>query len=178
MSQSKAYGIVASFDSPRALLDAAREVRAAGYRRFEAYTPYPIKDLDEVVPGSDPLPLMVLLSGAFGTLVAWSMQFLIATVDYPINVGGRPLNSWPSFVPIMFELTVLFAASAAFFGTLWLCGLPMPHHPLFNVAEFSRASSDRFFLCIEAHDPLFSDRETRNILQRLEPTAVWAIGED
>ena len=122
-------GLAAEFDLPDSLLEAARAIRKHGYSRFEAYSPYPIKELDEVVPGSDRVPLLVLLGGITGLLFAWALQYYSAVLSYPLNIGGRPLNSWPAFVPIMFELTVLFAAFGAFFGTLWLCGLPRLNFP-------------------------------------------------
>ena len=178
MTDPVIYGVAAEFDSAERLLAAARAVREFGYTRFEAYSPYPIKELDEVVPGSDPVPLIVFTAGVTGTLTAWVLQFYIAVIDYPINVGGRPLNSWPSFVPIMFELTVLFASLGAFFGTLWLCGLPLPHHPMFSLPRFARASDDTFFLCIEARDPRFMPDHTADYLQRLDPVDVWEVEKD
>lgn len=178
MSGLAVYGIAAEFDSPRKLVEAARAVRAQGYLQFEAYTPYPIKELNEIVPGTDPVPVIVFAGGVAGAITAWLMQCYIAIWDYPTNVGGRPLYSWPSFVPITFELTVLFAAIAAFIGALWLCGLPLPHHPMFNIREFARASKDRFFLCIEAKDPMFSAENTGAFLSNFGPLGVWEIEEE
>ncbi len=172
------YGLVAEFEDPTALLEAARKVRQAGYKHFEAYTPYPIKDLAEVVPGRNYVPLIVLLGGLFGAAVAWSMQYYIAAIDYPINVGGRPLYSWPAFVPILFELTVLLAACGAFFGTLALCGFPRPNFPLFNLPQFAQVTSDRFFLCVEGQDPLYEKRTTAQLLNDLGPTGVWEVERD
>lgn len=143
------YGVSAQFVDPNALLAAARAVSEAGFSRFEVFTPYPIKELDEVVPARDLLPLAVLLSGASGTITALALQYGVAAWDYPLNIGGRPLNSWPAFIPITFELTVLFAACMAFFGTLWACGFPRPYHPVFNIQDIARATDDGFFLCIE-----------------------------
>src|SRR6185369_6966028 len=111
MTEVHSYGKVAEFDDPEELVAAARAVRDKGYRRFETYTPYAIRELDEIVPEEDWIPLLVLLSGALGTITAFGLQYWIAAIHYPLNIGGRPLNSWPSWVPIMFELTVLFAAS-------------------------------------------------------------------
>lgn len=175
---SAVYGLVAEFDDPTSLVEAARKVRSAGYRRFDVYTPYPIRDLNEIVPGPNYVPLIVLVGGFIGAAVAWVMQYYIAAIDYPINVGGRPLYSWPSFIPILFELTVLFAACGAFFGTLALCGFPRPHFPLFNLPQFANATSNRFFLCIECADPAYSQYATPQLLQNLRPTGVWEVEED
>jgi hypothetical protein len=172
------YGYAAEFDDPTQLVDAARAVRLAGYKRFEAYTPYPIRELDEIVPGWNPLAPIVLFGGISGAITAWIMQSWIAIVDFPINVGGRPLYSWPSFVPITFELTVLFASLAAFFGALGLCGFPLPHHPVFNLKEFARVSNDRFFLCIEARDSRFNSRKTAELLEEFEPLELWEIEKE
>jgi hypothetical protein len=169
------YGLVAEFDNPDALVEATRATKEAGYRRFEAYTPYPIKDLDEIVPSWNLVPLIVLLGGLAGALTAWVMQYYIAAIDYPTNVGGRPLYSWPSFIPILFELTVLFAGCSAFFGTLFLCGFPRPHFPLFNLPEFARATSNRFFLCIERKDPIYESNITARFLRAHEAVGVWEV---
>ncbi len=177
-SNGPLYGYAAEFDDPTQLVDATRAVRQAGYKRFEAYTPYPIRELDEIVPGWNPVAPMVLFGGIAGAVTAWIMQSWIAIVDFPINVGGRPLYSWPAFVPITFELTVLFASAAAFFGALGLCGFPKPHHPVFNLKEFARASNDRFFLCIEARDFRFNAEKTATLLQEFEPLEIWEIGKD
>lgn len=169
------YGCIAEFESADTLVDAVRRAREAGYRRLETYTPYAIEEMEELIPMRNPLPLIVLLSGLLGAATAWVMQSGIAIWDYPINVGGRPLYSWPAFVPITFELTVLFAASAAFFAALWLCGFPLVHHPVFSVPEFARVTDDRFFLCIEARDFKFSSQDTIEFLSSLHPTRVWEI---
>jgi len=175
MTELEIYGMVAEFDDPTALLEAAQEARREGYRKIEAYSPYPIKDLDEVIPGWNLVPPIVLIGGLIGAATAWSMEYYIAAIDYPINVGGRPLYSWPSFIPILFELTVLFAGSFAFFGTLALCGLPRPHFPLFNLPQFSQASSSRFFLCVEKIDPLYDSELTASFLRSLGPLGVWEV---
>ena len=175
---STAYGLVAEFDDPTSLVEAARKVRNAGYRRFDAYTPYPIKDLDEIVPGPNYIPLLVLLGGFTGAAIAWVMQYYIAAIDYPVNVGGRPLYSWPAFVPILFELTVLLAAGGAFFGTLALCGFPRINFPLFNLPQFADATSNRFFLCIERADPVYNQYATPQFLQELQSIGVWEVEKD
>jgi Protein of unknown function (DUF3341) len=169
------YGLVAEFDDPTAFVEAARKVRQRGYRKFEAYSPYPIKDLFEIVPGGNLVPPIVLAGGLLGAAIAWSMQYYIAAIDYPINIGGRPLYSWPAFIPILFELTVLLASLAAFFGSLFLCGFPRLHFPLFNLPEFGRVSSDRFFLCVETRDPIYDPQITAAFLQELGPIGVWQV---
>jgi len=175
MNEPRWYGIVAEFEAASSLVEAARAAREAGYRRFEAYTPYPIKALDEIVPSWNLVPPMVLAGGIFGGIGAYLMEYLIAAKLYPINVGGRPLDSWPAFIPITFELTVLFASFAAFFGVLFLCGLPALFHPLIQLPEFVRASDDRFFLCIEATDHRFDIRRTAAFLYDQSPAGVWEI---
>ena len=175
MNESEIYGLVAEFDDPTTLLEAAHKIRRRGYRKFEAYTPYPIKDLDEVIPGWNLVPPIVLIGGLIGAATAWSMEYYIAAIDYPINVGGRPLYSWPMFIPILFELTVLFAGTFAFFGALALCGFPRPHFPLFNLPEFSGATSSRLFLCIEQCDPLYDSELTASFLRDLNPIGVWEV---
>ncbi len=169
------YGLVAEFEDPTALVEAARQTREYGYLRFEAYSPYPIKALDKIVPSPNFVPLIVLLGGLLGAAIAWSMQYYVAAIDYPTNVGGRPLYSWPSFIPILFELTVLLASCGAFFGTLALCGFPRPNFPLFNLPQFSEATSSRFFLCIEARDPFYETRQTAEFLRGLGPSGVWEV---
>ncbi len=175
MNDSEIYGMVAEFDDPTALVEAAREAKREGYRKFEAYTPYPIKDLDEIIPGWNLVPPIVLLGGLIGAATAWSMEYYIAAIDYPTNVGGRPLYSWPMFIPILFELTVLFAGVSAFFGTLALCGFPRPHFPLFNLPQFGLASSSRFFLCIEKRDPIYDSQLTAGFLRDLDAIGVWEV---
>jgi hypothetical protein len=177
MSGAEIYGMVAEFADPTALLEAAKRVREDGYRRVEAYTPYPIKDLHEVIPVTNLVPLICLIGGLLGAATAWAMQYYIAAIDYPINVGGRPLYSWPAFIPILFELTVLLAGCFAFFGTLALCGFPRPHFPLFNLPQFADASSSRFFLCIESRDPIYSSHRTAAFLRDLDPLGVWEVSD-
>lgn len=173
--EGEIYGMVAEFDDPTALLEAAHEIKRKGYRKLEAYTPYSIKDLEEIIPGPNLVPLIVLIGGLIGAATAWSMEYYIAAIDYPINVGGRPLYSWPMFIPILFELTVLVAGIFAFFGTLALCGFPRPHFPLFNLPQFSQASSSRFFLCIEKRDLLYDPDLTASFLRGLNPIGVWEV---
>ena len=167
------YGLMAEFESPKALVAAAREVRERGYRRVEAYSPFPIEEVNEALGlHHNRLPMLVLMGGILGGLTGYLMQYYLAVVAFPINIGGRPLHSWPSFIIITFELTILFAALTTVLGLLGLCGLPMPYHPVFNVPRFALASRDRFFLCIESRDPLFDRRDTAEFLSSLGPREV------
>jgi hypothetical protein len=170
------YGVIAEFESPAALIEAARQARAAGYRKMDAYTPYPIEELAHALDlPRTKLPLLVFLGGALGCATGLGMQWFATVVHYPLNVGGRPLASWPSYVPITFELTVLFAAIVAVLGMLGLNGLPMPYHPVFNVPSFALASRDRFFLCIESADPLFDPSKTKDFLASLGAREVTEV---
>jgi hypothetical protein len=164
------YGLLAEFEQGEELLAAAHAASAAGYRQMNGYTPFPLEGLHEAL-GQKPtrLPLLTLLGGIAGGSAAYFMLYYASVISYPLNVGGRPLHSWPAFVPITFELAVLGASFAAFFGMLALNGLPHPYHPLFNVPEFKLASRDRFFLCIQARDPLFNLDRTRQFLEKLAP---------
>jgi hypothetical protein len=162
------YGLLAEFEEGEALLVAARQAYAAGYRRMNGYSPFPVNGLSQAL-GQKPtrLPLLVLIGGIIGGSAGYFMLYYASVISYPINVGGRPLHSWPAFIPITFEMTVLGAALAAFFGMLALNGLPHPYHPLFNVSAFSLASRNRFFLCIQAGDSLFDLSRTREFLEGL-----------
>jgi hypothetical protein len=170
------YGLLAEFDNPTELVAAARHVREAGYRKIDAYTPFPIEELAEALHIHDRrLPLIVLLGGITGGAGGYLLQYWCSVIAYPINVGGRPLHSWPAFIPITFETTILIAAISAVLGMLALNGLPMPYHPLFNVPRFALASRDQFFLCIEADDPIFDIEQTRRFLEELRPLAVSTV---
>jgi hypothetical protein len=162
------YGLLAEFNDAEALVEATRAAYAAGYRRMDAYSPYPIEELSEALGfHENRIPLVVLLGGLAGAVGGYGLQFYLNVIDYPLNVGERPLHSWPSFIPVTFETTILGAALAAILGMLALNGLPMPYHPVFNVQRFLEASRDAFFLAIEAGDPRFDRQATRAFLRSL-----------
>ena len=170
------YGLVAAFPTPEALLEATRRAHSAGYRRLEAYTPFPVEGLAEALDFHQThIPLVVLLGGIAGGVGGYLLQYWINVIDYPLNVGGRPLHSWPAFIPVTFEMTILIAALAAVLGMLALNGLPMPYHPLFNVPSFAAVTRDGFFLCIEARDPIFDPLETRRFLESVGAGEVTAV---
>jgi Protein of unknown function (DUF3341) len=170
------FGLLAEFESPTELTLAARRAYEDGYRRMDAYSPFPIEEVSEAIGyGHSRVPLVVLVGGLLGGIGAYLMQYWISALNYPINVGGRPLNSWPAFIVVTFELTILGAALFAIFGMLALNGLPMPYHPVFNVERFAFASKDRFFLCIEATDPRFDRRATEQFLLSLGPKQVSEV---
>jgi len=173
---SPVYGLVAEFADDKALVDAARRAHAAGYRKVDAYAPFSVEGLSDALGfRSDRVALITLLGGILGGIGAYFLQWYTAVIDYPINAGGRPLHSWPAFIPATFEMTVLGAALAAFFGMLILNGLPRLVHPIFNTPDFDLASRNRFFLCIEARDPRFEPGETRAFLDSLEPMRVAEV---
>ncbi|HSF99572.1 MAG TPA: DUF3341 domain-containing protein [Vicinamibacterales bacterium] len=170
------YGLMAEFDSAQALLRAANKVREAGYTKTDAYSAFPIHGLAEALGFRDRrLSRFVLLGGITGGLVGYSLQYWTSVIAYPLNIGGRPLHSWVSFIPPTFELTILFAAFTAGITMMVLNGLPQPYHPVFNAPRFSHASQDAFFLAIEASDPRFSDQATRAFLESLNPREVVAV---
>ena len=173
------WGLLVEFESPEAILAAARRVRLAGYRELDAHTPYPVEGLaTELGLERSRIPSVVFVGGLVGVAAGFWMQFYSLVIDYPINAGGRPYNSWPAFVPIAFEMLILVAAASAFLGMLFLNGLPQPHHPLFDVPRFSRASQDRFFLSIEATDPLFDLEYTTHFLSTLHPLGEVLIVQE
>jgi hypothetical protein len=177
MSRHGIYGVVAEFEDPGALVEAARVMHERGVRHMEAYSPYPIRQLDEYIEARRILPLLVLIGGILGALTGWLMEVYIAGYDYPTNIGGRPLYSWPSFIPIMFELTILFASVTAFFGMLGLAGFPRPHHSIFEMPGFDGASNNRFFLCVEARDPYFDRDAITELFSQMDPLEVREIEE-
>jgi hypothetical protein len=170
------YGLLAEFESPAEIVEAAEAARAAGYQRVDAYTPFPVAGLPEAIGfHRTRLPLIIFIGGLLGCVGGFALQYWCAKVDYPINVAGRPLNSWPMFVPVTFELTILAAAIAAVVGLFALNGLPMPYHPVFNVPEFVRASRNRFFLCVEARDPHFDAEKTRQFFETLNAHSIYEV---
>lgn len=167
------YGLMAVFRTPEELLAAGHAAREAGYRQMEAFTPFPVEGLAELLgDGRDWVPFLVLVGGLVGAVGGYGLQYYSMVLNYPFNVGGRGLHSWPAFIPITFELTILMAALFGVVGMLALNGLPRPHHPAFNADCFDLATLDRFFLCIKATDPAFSPEATRGFLERLNPTEV------
>jgi hypothetical protein len=180
MSHSEAtptlYGLMAEFDTPTALVQATEKARLAGYRRMDAYSPIPIEELSEALGlERTRLPKLVLLGGILGGLGGYSLEYWTQAIAYPLNIGGRPFHSWPQFIPVTFETTVLGAALTAFFGMWAFNKLPQPYHPVFNVPAFARASTDRFFLCIETADPRFDRHETERFLKGLHPLGVTEV---
>jgi len=170
------YGLLAEFDEPDRLVAAARAAHQDGYRKMDAYTPFPVEHLAEAIGfHTSRLPLVILIGGIVGCLGGFFLQYWVSVWVYPQNIGGRPLNSWPLFIPVTFELTVLVAALTAVFGMLGMNGLPMPYHPLFNVPRFAQASRDRFFLCIEARDPRFDRGATRKFLEAQQPREIYEV---
>jgi hypothetical protein len=170
------YGLVAEFENAESLLGAARRTYEEGYRRMDAFSPLPVEGLAEAIGfHRTRVPLIVLLGGIAGGLGGFYLQYWISVVNYPVNVGGRPYNSWPSFIPVTFEMTILVAAFSALIGMLALNGLPMPYHPLFNVPRFALATRNRFFLCIEAKDPRFDLQTTRQFLESLNAREVSEV---
>ncbi len=164
------YGVMAEFDNPTDLVAAAQRTYEVGYRRINGYSPYPIEELSEAIGFTRTgLPLIVLIGGILGGLGGFFMQYWMEVIDYPLNVGGKPYNSWPSFIPITFECTVLVAAFAAVLGMLVLNKLPQPYHPVFNAPNFALATRDSFFLVIEASDRKFEHDEVMHFMQTLEP---------
>jgi hypothetical protein len=170
------YGLMAEFDNPTALVDAAERARLAGYRQMDAYSPIPIEELNEALGlRRTRLPKLVFIGGVLGGLGGYGLEYFSAAVTYPMNVAGRPFHSWPQFIPVTFETTVLGAALTCFIGMWALNRLPMPYHPVFNVPAFARASTDRFFLCIEAGDERFDAVATRRFLEGLHPVGVSEV---
>jgi Protein of unknown function (DUF3341) len=172
------YGLMAEFDEPTRLVAAARRAYQEGYRCMDGYSPYPIEELHEALGAQHTrLPLIVLIGGVCGCIGGYLLQDWVSAAAYPINVGGRPVHSWPAFIPITFECTILVASLSAVLGMLALNRLPMPYHPVFNVPRFALASRNRFFLCIEAQDPLFDLDGTRRFLETLAAREVSTVAD-
>jgi hypothetical protein len=177
-AKSSVYGIMAEFEDPNALVAATQRAYHEGYRRMDAYSPFPIEELHDALGSRHTrLPLIVLIGGLIGCIGGYALQYWVSTIAYPLNIGGKPLHSWPAFIPVTFECTILVAALSAIFGMLALNGLPMPYHPVFNVARFALASRNRFFLCIEATDAKFALEETRKFLETLGPREVTTVAD-
>jgi hypothetical protein len=170
------YGVIAEFTDPQTLLAAANAAREAGYTELDAYSPFPIHGLSEAIGfHHSRLSAIVLAGGVLGGLAGFFMCWYANVVWYPLNIGGKPYNSWPAWIPITFECTILFAAFAAVLGMLALNGLPMPYHPVFNVPRFDQASRDKFFLVIQARDPKFDEDAVWKFLQSLGPREVTDV---
>jgi hypothetical protein len=177
-TKSLLYGFLAEFADPESLKQCIREARRQGFEGLDAYTPFPVEGLSEELHLRHSAVAPIVLMGALlGGLTGAIMQWYSSVYNYPLNIGGRPLNSWPSFVVITFELTILFGGLFGAFGMLALNGLPKPHHPLFNEPHFDRATQDRFFLCIEATDPKFDTEQTWKFLEGLNPEGLYAVQE-
>jgi len=173
---TKLYGIMAEFDQPTPLIEAARRAHQAGYRNMEAYTPFPIEALTEALGRKDSkLPFIVFLGATAGAITGFGLQYFSMTQFYPFLVGGKPFNSWPAWIPITFEMTILIGALTAVIAMIMLNGLPQPYHPVFNAPSFRRASLDKFFLCIEATDPKFDVADTKKFLQTLNPGDITEV---
>jgi hypothetical protein len=171
------YGLMAEFDTAQALLDAAYKVHDAGYTKADAYSPFPIHGLAEALGFRErKVAKIVLGAGILGALVGYGLEYWTTVIDWPMNVGGKPDHSWVSFIPPAFETTILFASFSAVIGMLALNGLPQPYHPVFNVERFAQlASSEKFFLAIEATDPKFDANATRQFLAGLKSTQVVTV---
>jgi hypothetical protein len=170
------FGVMAEFDNPTDLLDATKQAYSAGYRKMDAYTPYPVEEISEALGfHKTRVPLIVLIGGILGGLSGYLLQYWISAISFPLNIGGRPYNSWPAFIVVTFEMTILFGGISAVVGMLGLNGLPMPYHPVFNNPRFTSASRDRFFLCIEAADPKFDREFTTKFLSGMKAVDVAEV---
>jgi hypothetical protein len=174
--EKRLYGLMAEFDTAAELVDAARAVRDAGFRKTDAFSPFPIHEMDEALGiKRSVLPLLVFFGGITGLMLGVGLQVFVHYIDYPLNIGGRPFLSWILFVPASFELTILLAGFTAVFGMLFLNGLPRPYHPVFNVPRFALATREKFFLLIESADEKYDYDETKQFLQSLDPQEVFDV---
>jgi hypothetical protein len=176
MKRTPIYGMMAEFDSATYLVEAAHRTHEAGYRRIDAYSPFPVEGLAEAIGfHKNSVPLVVLIGGLLGGLSGYALQYWISVISYPVNIGGKPYHSWPAFIVVTFEMTILFGGIFAVFGMLALNGLPMPYHPVFNVPRFALATKDRFFLIVFSTDPKYSPSETRQFLESLGPRSISEV---
>ena len=176
MALKPIYGLIAEFETPEQVLEAARRTRAAGYRKIDAYSPIPVEGLAEAI-GFDwtSLPIVTFIGGLLGGMTGFGMCYYANVISFPLDIGGKPLNSWPAWIPITFELTILGGALATVFGMLAMNGLPYPYHPVFNVERFADASRSKFFLCIESDDPKFDRTATAGFLESLGPEEIAEV---
>ena len=176
MNEPAIYGLMAEFDTPDEIVAAAKRTHAAGYREIDAYSPYPVEELWEAIGfHHNRVALVVLIGGLIGCMTGYGLQYWVANIAYPTNIGGRPFHSWPSFMVVTFELTILFSVLSAVVGMLALNGLPLPYHPVFNVERFSRVTEDKFFLVFFSSDAKFSVAETRTFLRSLGAKSVEEV---
>jgi hypothetical protein len=176
MNDASTYGLMAEFDSAQELVAAAHKTHSAGYQKIDAYSPFPIEGLADAIGfHKNSVAFLVLIGGIIGGLSGYALQYWVSTIAYPVNIGGRPYHSWPSFIIVTFEMTILFAGLAAAFGMLALNGLPQPYHPVFNVAAFAKASDNKFFLVVFSTDPKYDGARTREFLKGLAPRAVSEV---
>jgi hypothetical protein len=176
MPETATYGLIAEFHDADALVTAAKRTADAGYRKIDAFTPFPVHGLAEAIRFKDNrVQWLVLAAGIMGAIVGFGLQYWVHVIAYPLNAGGKPHLSWPAFIPVTFEMTILFAALAAVFGSFALNGLPEPYHPVFGAPRFALASRDRFFLLVEAADPKFDPRATRTFLEGLHAHEVTDV---
>ena len=171
------YGVMAEFESAEALVAAGRKAYAEGYRKMDAYSPFPIEAMEEAIGVKHTiLPWLVFLGGLFGGMGGYALEYWTQVIEYPLVIGGKPFHSWPNFIPVWFETTVLGASLTAVIGMLALNGLPMPYHPVFNIERFvDHAQKDKFFLCIESTDAKFKTEECKKFLSGLHPVNVWEV---
>ncbi|HLB93322.1 MAG TPA: DUF3341 domain-containing protein [Terriglobales bacterium] len=170
------YGLMAEFDSAQELVTAAHKTHEEGYRKIDAYSPFPIEGLAEAIGfHKNRVSLVVLIGGLIGGLSAYALQYWVAVITYPVNIGGRPYHSWPSFIIVTFELTILFGGISSAIGMIALNGLPLPYHPVFNVPEFTKATENKFFLVVESSDPQYDSARTRSFLNGLSPRMIAEV---
>jgi hypothetical protein len=170
------YGLMAEFETPTELVNACKAAYAEGYRDMDAYSPFPIEEASEAIGfHKTAVPLVTLVGGLLGGLSGFALQYWINVISYPLNIGGKPYDSWPAFIVPTFEMTILFAGIVGMFGMFALNGLPQPYHPVFNVDRFSKVTRDRFFLCVEAADPKFDLTSTHQFMERLKPLSISEV---